>query len=109
MLPWKQSKLEAQYNAKREAHLNEVADLKQQLELKANEIRNLNSNMDSLKSINEELKVRRQVASFYMRAGKIQGLIGILLFYLYSAPLPSRARELKVARISALMNWTALT
>lgn len=52
-----QVKLEAQYNAKREAQLNEVADIKQQLELRNTEIRNLNASIDSLKSVNEELKV----------------------------------------------------
>ena len=52
-----QNKLEAQYAAKRDAHVGEVQDLKQQLEMKANEIRNLNSSIDSLKSVNEELKV----------------------------------------------------
>jgi kinesin family protein 5 len=49
--------LEAQYAAKREAHQSEVADLKQQLELKSNEVRSLNASIDSLKSVNEELKV----------------------------------------------------
>jgi kinesin family protein 5 len=52
-----QNKLEQQYVAKREAHLGEVQDLKQQLELKAQEIRTLNGNIDSLKNVNEELKV----------------------------------------------------
>ena len=52
-----QIKLEAQYNAKRETQLNEVSDLKQQLELRNTEIRNLNASIDSLKSVNEELKV----------------------------------------------------
>jgi SMC interacting uncharacterized protein involved in chromosome segregation len=52
-----QNKLEAQYAAKREAHLGEVSDLKQQLEMKANEVRSLNASIDSLKSVNEELKV----------------------------------------------------
>jgi len=54
-----QNKLEAQYAAKRQAHENEVQDLKQQLEFKANEIRSLNTSIDSLKSVNEELKVCR--------------------------------------------------
>jgi kinesin family member 5 len=49
--------LEAQYAAKREAHHNEVADLKQQLEMKSNEVRSLTASIDSLKSVNEELKV----------------------------------------------------
>lgn len=52
-----QSKLEEQYAAKREAHVNEVHDLKQQVEIRANEIRNLNGTVDGLKSVNEELKV----------------------------------------------------
>jgi len=52
-----QVKLEVQYAAKREAHQSEVADLKQQLELKNNEVRSLNASIDSLKSVNEELKV----------------------------------------------------
>jgi hypothetical protein len=52
-----QNKLETQYAAKREAHQSEVADLKQQLEMKGNEVRSLNASIDSLKSVNEELKV----------------------------------------------------
>ena len=52
-----QNKLEAQYSAKRDAHQSEVADLKQQLEMKNNEIRGLNASIDSFKSVNEELKV----------------------------------------------------
>ena len=54
-----QSKLEAQYAAKRQAHESDVQDLKQQLELKTNEIRSLNTTIDGLKSVNEELKVCR--------------------------------------------------
>ena len=50
--------MEAQYAAKREAHQNEVNDLRQQLELRSNEVRTLNATIDSLKSVNEELKVR---------------------------------------------------
>jgi hypothetical protein len=52
-----QNKLEGQYAAKRDAHLSEVLDLKQQLEMKGNEVRSLNASIDSLKSVNEELKV----------------------------------------------------
>lgn len=52
-----QGKLEAQYNAKREAQASEVQDLKQQMELKTNEIRGLHSSLESLKGVNEELKV----------------------------------------------------
>lgn len=53
-----QNKLELQYAAKREAQLSEVSDLKQQLEVRNNEVRSLNASIDSLKSVNEELKVR---------------------------------------------------
>ena len=53
-----QTKLEAQYNAKRDAYATEISDLKQQLETRSNEVRNLNSTIDSLKGVNEELKVR---------------------------------------------------
>jgi kinesin family protein 5 len=52
-----QNKLEIQYAAKREAHQSEVGDLKQQLDMKVNEVRSLNASIDSLKSVNEELKV----------------------------------------------------
>jgi kinesin family protein 5 len=57
MQPITQNKLEVQYAAKRDANIGEVSDLKQQLELKTNEIRTLNASIDSLKSVNEELKV----------------------------------------------------
>jgi kinesin family member 5 len=43
---------------KREAHASEILDLKQQLEQKSAEIRGLNSSLESLKNVNEELKVR---------------------------------------------------
>ena len=52
-----QAKLEAQYIARQQAHTGEIQDLKQQLELKGNEIRSLMSTNDGLKSVNEELKV----------------------------------------------------
>ncbi|KAH7926331.1 kinesin heavy chain [Leucogyrophana mollusca] len=64
------NKLEAQYAAKREATINEVADLKQQLELKGNEIRTLNASIDSLKSVNEELKRAFAVTSAGIEGGK---------------------------------------
>ncbi len=51
-----QNKLEAQYAAKRDAHLSEVQDLKQQLEIRTSEVRTLNATIDSLKSVNDELK-----------------------------------------------------
>ena len=62
-----QAKLEAQYTAKRESHLSEVQDLKQQLEFKNNEVRSLHTNIDNLKSMNEGLKVLA-CAVFFVRA-----------------------------------------
>jgi kinesin family protein 5 len=47
-----------QHAAKRDVQLAEIQDLRQQVDSRNNEIRNLNSNIDSLKSVNEELKVR---------------------------------------------------
>ncbi|KNZ71769.1 Kinesin heavy chain [Termitomyces sp. J132] len=64
------AKLEAQYAAKRDAHLSEVQDLKQQLELKGNEVRSLNASIDSLKSVNEELKRAFAVTSAGIEGGK---------------------------------------
>ncbi|KAG6814358.1 hypothetical protein H0H92_010944 [Tricholoma furcatifolium] len=64
------TKLEAQYAAKRDAHLSEAADLRQQLELKANEVRSLNASIDSLKSVNEELKRAFAVTSAGIEGGK---------------------------------------
>lgn len=64
------TKLEAQYNAKREAHLSEVADLKQQVEMKVNEVRSLNASIESLKSVNEELKRAFAVTSAGIEGGK---------------------------------------
>ncbi|KAJ3551915.1 hypothetical protein NM688_g4433 [Phlebia brevispora] len=64
------NKLEAQYAAKREAHQNEVNDLKQQLELRSNEVRTLNATIDSLKSVNEELKRAFAVTSAGIEGGK---------------------------------------
>ncbi|KAF9792784.1 kinesin heavy chain [Thelephora terrestris] len=64
------NKLEAQYAAKRQAHESEVQDLKQQLELKANEIRSLSTTIDSLKSVNEELKRAFAVTSAGIEGGK---------------------------------------
>lgn len=57
-----QNKLELQYAAKRDTLLSEVTDLKQQLEIRHNETRSLNATIDSLKSVNEELKVNNFVS-----------------------------------------------
>ncbi|TBU50883.1 kinesin heavy chain [Dichomitus squalens] len=64
------NKLEAQYAAKRDAHAGEVQDLKQQLEIRGNEIRTLNATIDSLKSVNEELKRAFAVTSAGIEGGK---------------------------------------
>ncbi|KIK57805.1 hypothetical protein GYMLUDRAFT_747992 [Collybiopsis luxurians FD-317 M1] len=64
------NKLEAQYAAKREAHASEVNDLKQQIELKSSEVRTLNASIDSLKSVNEELKRAFAVTSAGIEGGK---------------------------------------
>ncbi|KAK7014832.1 kinesin heavy chain [Favolaschia claudopus] len=63
-------KLEAQYAARREAHISEVADLKQQLEMRNNELRNVNASAESLKSVNEELKRAFAVTSAGIEGGK---------------------------------------
>lgn len=64
------NKLEAQYAAKREAHLSEVSDLKQQLEMRQADIRTLNSTIDGLKGVNEELKRAFAVTSAGIEGGK---------------------------------------
>ena len=52
-----QNKLETQYASKRDAQLSELNELRQQLEMRTAENRNLNATVDSLKGVNEELKV----------------------------------------------------
>ncbi|EPT06161.1 hypothetical protein FOMPIDRAFT_1021204 [Fomitopsis schrenkii] len=64
------NKLEAQYTAKRDAHLSEVQDLKQQLEIRTSEVRTLNATIDSLKSVNDELKRAFAVTSAGIEGGK---------------------------------------
>ncbi|EEB95277.1 hypothetical protein MPER_05776, partial [Moniliophthora perniciosa FA553] len=64
------NKLEAQYAAKRDAHTSEINDLKQQLDMKVNEVRSLNASIDSLKSVNEELKRAFAVTSAGIEGGK---------------------------------------
>ncbi|KAI0341612.1 kinesin heavy chain [Trametopsis cervina] len=64
------NKLEAQYAAKRDAHVSEVQDLKQQLDIRSNEIRTLNATIDGLKSVNEELKRAFAVTSAGIEGGK---------------------------------------
>ncbi|KAJ7235471.1 putative kinesin-1 [Mycena haematopus] len=64
------NKLEAQYAARRDAHIGEVADLKQQLEMRNNEVRSLNASAENLKSVNEELKRAFAVTSAGIEGGK---------------------------------------
>lgn len=64
------NKLESQYAARRDAHISEVADLKQQLEMRNNEVRSLNASSESLKSVNEELKRAFAVTSAGIEGGK---------------------------------------
>ncbi|KAI0703608.1 kinesin heavy chain [Cytidiella melzeri] len=64
------NKLEAQYAAKRDAHSSEVQDLKQQLDIRSSEVRTLNATIDSLKSVNEELKRAFAVTSAGIEGGK---------------------------------------
>ncbi|KAL4067646.1 P-loop containing nucleoside triphosphate hydrolase protein [Scleroderma citrinum] len=64
------TKLEAQYAARREANIAEVADLKQQLELKNNELRSQNATIESMKNVNEELKRAFAVTSAGIEGGK---------------------------------------
>ncbi|KAI6022682.1 P-loop containing nucleoside triphosphate hydrolase protein [Pisolithus marmoratus] len=64
------NKLEAQYAARREASIAEASDLKQQLELKSNEIRSLNATIESMKNVNEELKRAFAVTSAGIEGGK---------------------------------------
>ncbi|KIM65288.1 hypothetical protein SCLCIDRAFT_537986 [Scleroderma citrinum Foug A] len=64
------NKLETQYAARREANVAEVADLKQQLELKNNELRSTNATIESMKNVNEELKRAFAVTSAGIEGGK---------------------------------------
>ncbi|KAI6109000.1 P-loop containing nucleoside triphosphate hydrolase protein [Pisolithus croceorrhizus] len=64
------NKLEAQYAARREASIAEASDLKQQLELRGNEIRSLNATIESMKNVNEELKRAFAVTSAGIEGGK---------------------------------------
>lgn len=64
------NKLESQYAAKREAHSKEIIDLRQQLDIKSSEIRTLNTSIDGLKSVNEELKRAFAVTSAGIEGGK---------------------------------------
>ncbi|PWN41882.1 putative kinesin-1 motor protein [Ceraceosorus guamensis] len=63
-------KLEAQYASKREAHLGEIADLKRQLELRANEKAKLQNNHEVLRSAYDELKRALAVTSAAADGGK---------------------------------------
>ncbi|KAJ7766446.1 hypothetical protein B0H14DRAFT_3510050 [Mycena olivaceomarginata] len=68
------NKLEVQYAARHDTHISEVADLKQQLEMRNNAVRSLDASAESLKSVNEELKRTFAVTSTdvkgYQRAAR---------------------------------------
>lgn len=51
------NKLEAQYNSKKEIHLQEINDLRSQLFEKTTELKEMKSNLSELKHVNEELKI----------------------------------------------------
>jgi len=53
-----QHKLEAQYAMKLESALGDVNDLRQQLELKANEVKSSSAAVEELRAANAELEVR---------------------------------------------------
>lgn len=65
-----QGKLEAQYAAKRDIQVSEISDLKQQLELRAQELKNQTATIDNLKGVNEELKRAFAVSSAGMEGSK---------------------------------------
>lgn len=68
--PSSQSKLEAQYAAKRDVQLSEISDLRQQLEHRSQEAKNQTMTIESLKGINEELKRAFAVSSAGMEGSK---------------------------------------
>ncbi|KAI0225386.1 hypothetical protein L0F63_001825, partial [Massospora cicadina] len=51
------AKIEAQYNSKKDIHLHEINELKEQLEVKCNELKGMKSALSELKHVNEELKL----------------------------------------------------
>lgn len=51
------AKIEAQYNSKKEIHLQEINVLKEQLEAKCDELKSMKSALSELKHVNEELKL----------------------------------------------------
>ncbi|KAM0789248.1 hypothetical protein ACM66B_000091 [Microbotryomycetes sp. NB124-2] len=63
-------KLEAQYALRLDAALNEVGDLKQQLELKAQEAKTVSSALDSLRSSHAELERAFKITAAGVEGGK---------------------------------------
>ncbi|KAJ9060783.1 hypothetical protein DSO57_1027176 [Entomophthora muscae] len=51
------AKIEAQYNSKKEIHLQEITELREQLESKSSELKTMKSTLSELKHVNEELKI----------------------------------------------------
>ncbi|CED84475.1 kinesin heavy chain [Phaffia rhodozyma] len=64
------SKLEAQYAAKRDAQAGEIANLKQQIDSKSQEVKNQSITIDNLKGVNEELKRAFAVSAAGIEGGK---------------------------------------
>lgn len=56
-LTFVQGKLEAQYAMKLEAALGDVTDLRNQLELKSNEVKTSSATIEELRAANAELEV----------------------------------------------------
>lgn len=66
---YEQNKLEAQYAMKLDAAVHDVEDLKQQLELKNQEIRAAHSSLEHLRAANAELEAsKRPPCSVHVRA-----------------------------------------
>lgn len=57
-----QNKLEAQYAMKLDAALNDANDLKQQIELKSQEVKSVNAKLEQARAANLELEVRQPIA-----------------------------------------------
>ncbi|EJU05661.1 kinesin heavy chain [Dacryopinax primogenitus] len=62
--------LEAQFTAKLESQQSEIEDLQKQVETRTRDIRNLSSELDSSKGVNEELKRAFEATSAGLAGGK---------------------------------------
>ncbi|GJN91019.1 hypothetical protein Rhopal_004033-T1 [Rhodotorula paludigena] len=64
------NKLEAQYAMKLEAALNDCNDFKQQLELKAHELKSVNDTLDQVRTANAELERAFKITTASIEGGK---------------------------------------